>query len=297
MKVLVILLIPLAAVANGCRPGADGGPGILATVGQAQISSKDMSYKITTEKAYGNETVTEVAALVALINDALEQEVGRIFGVTATPEDISELSRHADETTKAPEILAIVKRAFGEDQDAYERLYLAPKIINRKLHAWYSRNANTHEHQRALIEKAYTIARSGKSLEEAGQECGLDFSAGENRKTNRGMPGLLKEYFTQDGQFPADPMISILEAMSEGEIYKNIVEDDYGYKVIRLVQKNGAQYKLETITAKKRPFGKWFQEQAAQVGIKILNAELEKKLASKCPNVWWVKEVHNETNE
>lgn len=288
-KTLVILLILLIAGANGCRPGADGARRFLATVGQTQIRSADVSYRMAIEKVYGNETATDVVVLVALVNDTIEGEVGRMCGVTTTGDELATLSRHADETSKSPEILAGVKRVFRDDRTSYERLYLGPKIINRKLRSWYSRNADIHEHKRALIEKAYSLARSGKSLEEAAQACGLAFSANEYRKTNREMPALLKEYFPQDGEFPADPMISILEAMSEGEIYKNIVEDDYGYKVIRLVQKNGAQYKLETITAKKRPFGKWFQEQAAQVGIKILNAELEKKLASKYPNVWWVK--------
>ncbi len=286
VKVLGILLIPLAAVANGCRPSADGEPGILATVGQAQISSKDVSYRMAVEKAYGNENTTEPVALVSLVNEALEHEVGRIFGVAATPEDIAELSRHADETTKAPKILAEAKRTFGDDQATYKRIYLAPKIINRKLLAWYSRNADIHQPERVLIEKAYYLVQSGKSLEQAAQACGLDFSAIDCRKGERAMPALLKQYFLQDSASSSDLMMSILESMSQGEIYNNIVENDHSYKVIKLVEKNGSQYKIETITARKKSFEKWFREQAEQIEIKILDAELKKKVASKYPHVW-----------
>jgi hypothetical protein len=207
------------------------------------------------------------------------------------------LSRHADETSKAPEILAKVKEVFGEDREAYERLYLGPKIINRKLRNWYSRNAEIHKNQRTLIEKAYYLAQSGKSLEQSAKDCGLDFSTRDYGKGEGEMPALLKQYMPEDEQSAKDPMTSILETMSEGEIYNNIVENDDSYKVIKLVEKNSSQYKVERISAGKRPFDKWFRERAQQTEVKILDAELKKKAASKYPNVWWLKEVHNETNE
>ncbi len=84
-------------------------------------------------------------------------------------------------------------------------------------------------------------------------------------------------------------MVSILEALSIGEIYKNIVEDDYGYRVVRLKGRDGSKYSVEAIAVKKRPFDVWFKTHAAKILIKILDKELQREIASKHPNVWWVK--------
>lgn len=297
IKVLCIILLVLIAGTSGCTSGANASSAVLATVGRRQISSTDISYRIAIEKAYGNETVSAETVLVGLINDGFECEVGRLCDVTLTADDVAALSKHADQTSKAPEILAKVKDVFGDDRTAYERLYLAPKIMNRKLRSWYSRNAEIHKNQKTLIEKAYLLAQSGKSLEQSAKDCGLDFSTGDYGKDEGKTPALLKQYTPKGEQSPKDPMMKIFESMAENEIYNNIVEDDVSYKVIKLVEKNGSQYKVENISAAKPPFDKWFRRQAGQVKVKILDAELKKKAASKYPNVWWLKEVHNETNE
>ena len=289
MRVLCIMLFLLAPCMIACRLGGASRPEVLARVGDVPVSGTDVSYRKAIEKAYGNEAVTDAGALVALVNDALEHEVGAMYGVAATPNELAALSKHADETSKAPEILATVKRVFGDDQPAYERLFLAPKIIVRKLRIWYSRNTEIHQRERTLIEKAYSLTHSGRSLEQAAQACGLNFSSTKYGEGHREVPVLLKQYFPQDGELSQDPMLGIVETISEGETYKNIVDDGYSYRVIKLVQKDGTQYRLEVITATKRPFGEWFQRQAAQVSVKILDAELDKRLASEYPNVSWVK--------
>jgi hypothetical protein len=296
-KVLCIVSVWLVIWTSGCASSANTSSIALAQVGQQEISSIDISYMVAIEKAYGNEAVSDTAVLVGLINNSIESQVGRMCGVKVSADDLAALSRHADETSKAPEILAKIKEVFGEDRDAYERLYLGPKILNRKLRSWYSRNAEIHKNQRALIEKAYQLAQSGKSLELSAKDCGLDFSTGDYGKDAGEIPALLKQYMPNDSETASDPMMSILETMSEGEIYNNIVENDDGYKVIKLLGKKGSQYKVASISVRKQPFDKWFSKQAEQVKVKILDAVLRKKVVSKYPHVWWLKETHNETNQ
>ena len=284
------MVLPLLLVCTiGCGKSDPASFRVVAMVGRAQISSVDVSYKMAVEKAYGNERMTETAALVSLVNDVLESEVGRKAHVTATREDIAAFSTHVDETSKAPETLEKVKRVFGDDRAAYERIYLSPKIMNRKLRAWYSRNAEIHERERALIERAYSLARSGKSLEEAAEACGLTFSTTDHENSDKPAPSPLNAYIPENNEPPADPMRAILERLDEGEIHENIVEDDAGYKVVQLVQKNNPGYTVNTITAKKRPFTEWFRKQAARVEVRIADTELQKEIVSKYPNVWWVK--------
>ena len=289
MKLLSILLPMLVAWQTVYSSSSCETSKILAKVGEWQINSVDVSYGIAIEKAYGNEMVVEEAILVSLVNKVLAREVGRMFGLTAMPDEVAALSKYVNKNSKAPEILDRVKRVFGDDRAAYERLYLTPRIISSKLRGWYSRNASIHERERALIEKAHHLARSGKPLEEAAQACGLLFSVVDYGKGNRALPPLLEKYFPQGGNSSSVSITAVLKTLSEGEIYKNIVEDDYGYKVIKLVRNSGSQYTVETITANKHPFMKWFQVQAAKVPVKIVDKELEREIASKYPNVWWVK--------
>jgi hypothetical protein len=263
-------------------------PLLLVELGTTAITSADVSYKMAVETAYGNATIDETGALVSLINDVFELEVGKMFGIAATPEEIAAFCRHVDETTKAPEILVQVKRIFQDDQSAYERLYITPKIINRKLRAWYSRSEELHDHARNVIEKAYYLVHSGKTFEQAAQACSLVYSMIEHDVKSDTMPQLLQEYFPEGSRSFNAPMQAIIESLSEGEIYKNIVEDDDSYKVIRLLQKDSTQYSVEAITTTKRPFMEWFQEQAAQIAIQVLDTELKEKIIEEYPHVWWI---------
>jgi hypothetical protein len=293
---LCIVLFVLSACMIACRRGGASRPELLARVGDVPVSRVDVSYRKAIEKAYGNEAATDAGALVALVNDALEHEVGAMYGVAATPDELAALAKHADETSKAPEILATVKRTFGDDKPAYERLFLAPKIVGRKLRIWYSRNAEIHQRERTSIEKAYSLIHSGRSLEQAAQACGLNSSSRKYGETQGEVPVSLKHYFPQDGELSQDPMLGIVETMSKGETYKNIVDDGHSYRVIKLVQRDGTRCELKAVAATKRPFGEWFQRQATQVSVNIVDAELEKKLSSEYPNVSWVKKSLNSEN-
>jgi hypothetical protein len=292
----IVMFFAVGALTAGTTKDTMQGQ-ILAKAGSLQIYRTDAAYKVGIEKAYGNERVTEVIALVSLINDALEHEAAGMHGVTIKRDEVAAFKRHVDKTSRAPQILAKVKAVFGRDTDSYERLYLGPKIINRKLRYWYSRNAEIHKYQRALIEKAYYLAQSGMSMEAAASECGLELSTIDYGKAKGDMPAILKQYSSASEQLAADPMMKILATMSQGQIYYNIAEDDHGYKVIKLIEKNGQQYKVEAIVVRKHPFGKWFRVQAEKIKVEILDAEMKKTIEENYPNLWWVKEVHNETHE
>jgi len=267
----------------------------VAEVGGTRIGGADTSYRVAVEKAYGNATATEAAALVSLVNDALEGEVARAVGVDAAAGEIAALGKHADETSKAPEILAKVKRVFGNDGAAYDKLYLAPKVVNRKLRAWYSRDAAIHARERELIEKAFGLVSTGTPLKQAAEECGIEFSAFEVGGSGGHLPADLARYFPRSAEGVKGSLESILDSLPVGAVYDRIVEDDRSFRVVRLIQKNegneknGPKYKGEAVAARKRPFDEWLREQAARIKIRIADPELAKAVRETYPNVWWVK--------
>ena len=188
-------------------------------VGETAIGAKDILYKIGIEKAYGSRTVNTAAGAVSLANDAIEMEVARVADVRATPEETAALGKHADENSKAPATLARIKAVFGSDIESYERLYLAPKIINRKLRACYARGAETHGRQRSAINEARWLVRSGKSLKEAAEECDLRFLTFEYGNGDEDAPAELLWYFPEAGK-QKEPLAEILDGLSPGEVYE-----------------------------------------------------------------------------
>ena len=226
--------------------------------------------------------------LISLINDAIEFEVARIHGILVTQEEIKSFAKYADENTKAPEILQKVKTAFGDDTAAYERLFLAPKIINRKLRHFYNTNSEIHKPERKSIEKAYGVVSSGKSFQEAAEQLGLQFKTLETGTQDTSAPEGRKKDINGGGAPAGDPLIPILEKLSPGEICRNIVEDDYSYRVIRLKERSENKYLVETIAVYKRPFDEWFRKEAEKIKIEILDPELKKSLKAKYLAVWWV---------
>ena len=262
----------------------------LAKIGSVEISTLDLGYKIAVEQSYGNASIGAETALAALIGDALECEVGRVNGVGATPEELHAFSKHVDETSRAPEILAKVKAAFGGDKAAYERLYLAPRILNQKLRSYYSRSSEIHITARTAIEKAYAVTASGKSLPDAAKECGLEYAKFEYGGMNPAQPPELLKLVA--GAEPEnDPLLALLSKLAVGETNKTIVEDDIQYRVLRFLAKNGPKYSVEAICAPKRSFEEWFKEKAGTIKIEIHDPGLRKSVLEKYPGVWWVRNV------
>jgi len=276
VRIFSALLILITAFLAGAGMSGEVARKI-AFVGKTTITEKEIFYKIQVEKAYGNEGATREAALISLVNDAIEHEIAKIYGVTITREEINSFKRYVNEQTKAPEILQKVKLLFGNDLSSYERIYLAPKIMNSKLHDFYSRSPEIHKKERGLIELAYSLVVAGRGFEEAAQECGMEFSAFKIEA---------KGTF-----FHPDPLIPILETLFPGDIYRNIVEDDYRYRVIRLIERSGGTYSVEAIAINKQPFDEWFREEAAKIEIEIIDPDLRENIKAKYPGIWWVKKL------
>jgi hypothetical protein len=280
------------ALVAGCTQKTDEGSVTLAEVGCSQITVTDLVYKVSIEKAYGNDSVTDADALVLLINDRIEDEVAKSVGVNATKEEITDLSNHADNTTKAPLILASVKRAFGEDIDSYHRIYLSPKINNGKLRNWFSSNNEIHKEQREKIKGAFSLIKKGDEFKNVADKSGLTYIKTEFDKRNYeiSLPPInnMPEKESAINSFVNDPIPGILKSLSDGELNNYIIEDEFGYKIIRLVNDKESAFESEIIFCKKLPYSKWYKEQAATLNIRVTDQKLLKEIALMYPTLFWI---------
>lgn len=270
---------------------AANGKDVVARVGASTIARADIKYKIQLEQAYGSPAIADETALVSVMQDAIEREVARSVGADTGAAEIAEFSRFADESSKAPEILQHIKGVFGENKAAYARLYLSPKIVNRKLRHYYSRSAQIHRVERARIEQALQLVNSGKSFEEAAKATGLTTlrQAFENKTIEP--PDELKRYQSESMALPSDPLFAVLDKLALGAINPDIIEDDRGYRVIRLIAHDGAKYTIETIGVVKPPFEAWFKEQSQKLRIEIKDTALKRAVKMNYPSIDWVERM------
>lgn len=237
---------------------------VRARVGTLVLTEKDIQYKLDVERAYGNQTLTHDVALQVLVQNAVEQEVARTFGVLPTQKDIDSFRDYASSTSKAPEILLAVKNVFGLDSASYNRIYLLPKIVNTTLHSFFSSSKDINKTELAGIEKAYTEVISGGSFKDIAKKNSLQYtvSTTSSRITDATFN---KELYFSIKNFPDPRFLSVAKLLKPMEINKSIVEDSYAYSIVRLISVEKDAYIIEAIISKKRDYDAWYKKESGKI--------------------------------
>jgi hypothetical protein len=265
----------------------------LGSVGTSRITRRDIEHRIAIEKAYGG-TLTSEAAFVSLVNDALDREVARTLGLLPDSAEMQRFSDHADRTSKAPEILAAVREIFATDTAAYRWMYLAPRLINIKLHAYFIRDTVLHAAERRSIQQAYALAAGGTSFADAAERTGLQHRIDSLRDHRGSLPPELARYAADTVLH--DPYRDLVRGLVPGRLFGTIVETDGDYRVLRLVGRSDSVQVVEVIVAGKGDFDKWFRAQAMRLPISITDRKLHRRIVEKYPQLWWVERVHRREN-
>jgi hypothetical protein len=269
-------------------------PGVLAAqpiaiVGASAVTRHDIDRRIAIEQAYGG-TLTREGGLASIVNDLIEREVVRSIGLLPDGAELQTFSDHADQTSKAPEILAAVKRIFGSDSAAYRDIYLAPRLINLKLHDYFNRDTLLQAAARHSVERAYGLAARGEPFAAAAVQTGLRYSIDSLRDRPRGLPAELMRYSGGDST-THDPYMDLIARMAPGEFFKTIVETDDDYRVVRLLRRDDSLQVVESIVADKGDFDSWFRREASRVHIAIADRRTRSSLIRAYPRLWWVERL------
>jgi len=245
---------------------------VAAQVGGVVVTTEDVALRLATERAYGNRQVTACAALVALIQDAIHECVAREQGVVASVDDVAALAKHAAAESKSPQVLARVQAALASADGAYERLFLQPKVINRKLHEYFQGNAVLHASQRAAIESVLGLVNGGQALGDAAAAAGLVM-------TNEVLPrkGL--------------QVSSLLEVVAEGAVLQQFVEDGAGFQIYRVVARDEQTVEVESVSARKGEFEDWFRGQAGTLAVRIADSLVQREIEARFAGLWWLANV------
>jgi hypothetical protein len=256
----------------------------VALINNINIYRKELLLFYQVQKnCYKNENISKEEVLAMLIRDKLEFSVlKKKYNLEHEKSILTEKAKWIDKNTRAPEILKCTKNTYFP---FYKKYYLEdivkPTLVNPKLHFTFSQDREIHKEEIAKIEelmkkvknnpeilksfKEYTKATTSKRKEEKIEIGGYSFDV------------------------PEDPFISkVLLKLKKGEIFPDVVEDDYSFKIVRLIDEDKENYYWDGIIIMKKNFEDWFKNYVREnVKIKILDKELKEKFKNRYPDIWW----------
>lgn len=245
----------------------------IATVGNETIDTTSLSYRLLTEKAYGNSIITETDALISLINDAIELNTANSLGVGPTESEILNLANHALQTTKAPAVLAKINALFGNDINAYNKLYISPKVANKKLREHHSNTAEIHIAEKTIADSILSLASSGKPFQEIADETIAAVSSFD---------------------VPIDSsaaLATILSGLTAGEVHPTVIDEDSSFVIVKLTEKDTDKYTVEALRIQKKSFDDWFRGVAQEIVIQIQDPQLIQSIQNDYPSIWWASNL------
>jgi hypothetical protein len=294
-------------LALSCSPARathlpDTTPGIktvVAKVGERPITREDIIHMMQIEKFYKSPELSEADALFIVMQDAIAHEIAHSVGIDVTPSETPINSPFVDQFTpsgvedkKAQGTMPLQEQPFHVDHGSYAQLYVVPKIIDRKLHRYYSSSSYLHRKERESINQALQLAISGKSFAEAAKETGLISARHELENKDMGLPAAMVPALPVDKHLPKkDTIYDILNKLAPGEIHPNIIQDQDRYRVLRLISRNGQKYIIETIDAVEPQYEDWLKERASTLPITISDDALKREVKRDYPNIDWVEKL------
>jgi hypothetical protein len=300
--VVLALLFALSSSPARATHLPDTSPGIktvVAKVGATQITREDIIHAILIEKFYKSPSLSEADALFNIMQDAIAREVARSAGIDVAPSEIPQRFPFIDQYTPggkedldAQGSLPPQEQPFHVDHDSYAQLYFVPKIINQKLRRYYNTSSFLHRNERERINEALQLAISGNSFAEAAKQTGLVTARHELKNKDIRLPASQTPTLPVDKHLPKkDTLFDILNKLAPGSIHPNILQDEDGYRVLRLIARDGQRYTIETIEAIRLPFEDWLKERASTLQITISDDALKTEMKRNHPGIDWVQRL------
>jgi hypothetical protein len=256
----------------------------VALIDSISIYKKELFlfYKVQ-KNCYNDENISKEEALAMLIRDKLEISVlKKKYNLEPEKSVLTQKAKWIDKNTRAPEILKCTKNTYFP---FYKKYYLEdivkPTLVNPKLHFSFSQDREIHKEEIAKIEEIMKKVKNNPEILKSFKEY-IKATTSKIREEKIEIGGYSFDV-------PEDPFISkVLSKLKKGEVFPNIVEDDYFFKVVRLIDEDKENYYWDGVIIKKKNFDDWFKNYVIEnVKIKIIDEELKEKFKNRYPDLWW----------
>lgn len=122
-------------------------------------------HRLNTQRTFEEAMPMETVKMLVQRDLHKEAVLKRAYGVTITQPMMRAEMQRIDQTTRAPEILAEVKAALGNDAERFARVYVKPIIVERELHRRFQFDDAVHTPKRREAEQAREQLKAGNEVE------------------------------------------------------------------------------------------------------------------------------------
>jgi hypothetical protein len=145
----VLFLVVRVSVAG--HPPADDSTALIAD--RAAVERVYHDHRTGTKPAFEQAMPRELIRKLVTAEADKEAVLQRVYGVAITPEMVMAEVRRIDTTTRAPEMLAELKAALGNDPARFARTVARPIVVERTLRARFEDDDALHAPQRKAAEE------------------------------------------------------------------------------------------------------------------------------------------------
>jgi hypothetical protein len=226
-----------------------------AQVGAGLVAEKDIEDWQAAQACYGPDALTSRrAGFMRLYEAALLDEVLKEAGRPITKAEYASEVARIDRETRAPEVLACIKKHFGKKTDRYERVFIRPILAQRFIRDFVKNDPRAQgrafeqrEAVRARVIKEPLPPEGIEPFAEVAEDLGVAYSTGAYTLE-------APEGETGPGRWTPFETAFIeqhLQELEPGGVKPYPVEDELSITFIRYTGKEGKKYLFEKLTINK----------------------------------------------
>ncbi|MCX5793462.1 MAG: hypothetical protein NTY45_14770 [Elusimicrobia bacterium] len=248
LKIVLITVFAFFIHAGGLNAAA-----AVAVVGGGEVSEQDISDWQAAQGCYGEDAITSrKAGFMRMYEAAILDEVLTHAALRpVTREEYAREVARIDAETRAPDILACIKKYFGEGAARYERVFIRPILTQRYIREFVKTDPRVQAKAYGLRDAALKDIAEKKTFKEIGLERGIAYSTAtyaiEEDTAAPAAPEPWKRWSPFEGAFITEN----LKDLKPGEVKPAPIEDPAGIKLVRLLSVTGKKYYFESLTVPK----------------------------------------------
>jgi hypothetical protein len=237
---------------------------IAATVGETDIYLADAQARDRIVRLYFPEE-KRAMGLFQLIKSAYHIEILKNNGVNFTPEQILQEEERIIKNSKNPDLLKQIREAFGEDHEAYLRVFVLPTLADRFIYFdFFLNDPGIHSE---------SLAQARSFLEALQKSDKINFRATALQLGWEPVSLVLRpnEEFAHgsaaDVQVWRDKIISHL---LPGQVFPEPISISDSWAVIHLQRQiQDREFQLEIVYFRKSSFPAWLKKEKQKISLKI----------------------------
>jgi len=223
----------------------------VAAVGAGGITEQDLSDWQAAQSCYGEDAiVSRKAGFMRLFEASILEELLARRARPLTKEDYKKETARIDEETRAPEILACIKKYFGGDNSRYRRVFVRPILTQRFIRELVKFDARVQAGAYGLRDAVLKDISKKRNFAEIGRSRGIVYStAVYSLEEDAAAPAA--EPWKRWSPYEASFIEENLKALKPGEVKFGPIEDELTLRFVRLIDVAGKKYYFESLLLQK----------------------------------------------